>query len=368
MSKELILPIKVIGTMSGTSLDGLDIAAVEFEYKNDKWSFKLISATTISYSEKWIEKLKKAPSLSGEKLMELHSEYGNYTGIKINDFINKTGFAPDLIASHGHTIFHQPEKHFTLQIGNGAEIAAVTKTTTVADFRTADVALGGQGAPLVPVGDKLLFSDFDYCLNLGGFANISYENDNRRIAFDICPVNFALNFFAEKHGLAFDKDGELGKQGKINIELLNKLNNLKYYKQEAPKSLGREWMENEFFPVINSLSIPDPDKMRTIYEHIAIQISKIGLGSRKLLITGGGAFNMFLIERIKYHSSLQIIIPSKKIIDFKEALIFAFLGVLRIQNKTNCYSSVTGATKDSSVGIIFKGTSNNYFASRLSEK
>ncbi len=354
MSKELKLPVKVIGAMSGTSLDGLDIAAVVFNYQNKKWSFEIIEAKTITYSEKWLWKLQNAPSLSGEKLTELHSEYGNLTGKRINEFIKETGFKPDLIASHGHTIFHQPEKHFTLQIGNGAEIAAVTKTTTVADFRTADVALGGQGAPLVPVGDKLLFNDFEYCLNLGGFANVSFEKENKIIAFDNCPANFALNFFAEKHGLTFDKGGELGKQGKINIELLNKLNDLEYYKQEAPKSLGREWMENEFFPVVNSLSVPDLDKMRTIYEHIAIQISKIGLGSGKLLITGGGAFNTFLIERIKYHSSLQIVIPSKKIIDFKEALIFAFLGVLRIQNKINCYSSVTGAQKDSSVGVIFK--------------
>ena len=299
--------------------------------------------------------MQNAPSLSGEKLTELHSEYGNFTGKRIKEFIKKTGFKPDLIASHGHTIFHQPDKGFTLQIGNGAEIATVTKTTTVADFRTADIALGGQGAPLVPVGDKLLFNEFEYCLNLGGFANVSFEKENKRVAFDNCPVNFALNFFAEKHRLTFDKDGELGKQGKINIELLNKLNNLKYYKQDAPKSLGREWMENTFFPVLESYKISDLDKMRTIYEHIAIQISKIGIGSGKLLITGGGAFNTFLIERIKHHSSLQIVIPSTKIIDFKEALIFAFLGVLRIQNITNCYSSVTGAVKDSSVGLIFKG-------------
>ena len=353
MSEKIKLPIKVIGAMSGTSLDGLDIAAIEFNYKNNKWSFEIMEAETISYSEDWLQQLQNAPFISGEKLTELHSEYGKYTGERINKFIKKSGFTPNLIASHGHTIFHQPDKHFTLQIGNGAEIAAITKTTTVADFRTTDVALGGQGAPLVPVGDKLLFNEFEYCLNLGGFANVSYEKDNKRVAFDNCPVNFALNFFAEKHGLKYDKDGELGKQGEINNELLNKLNDLKYYKQEPPKSLGRELMEDEFFPIVNSGSISDLDKMRTIYEHIAIQIAKIGTRSGKLLITGGGAFNTFLIERIKHHSSLQIVIPSKKIIDFKEALIFAFLGVLKIQNKTNCYSSVTGAKKNSSVGIIF---------------
>ncbi len=340
--------------MSGTSLDGLDIAAVEFNYQNNKWSFEIVEAETIPYSENWLEKLNNAPTLLGEKLMGLHSEYGNYTGERINSFIKKTGFKPGLIASHGHTIFHQPEKHFTFQIGNGAEIAATTKTATVADFRIGDVALGGQGAPLVPVGDKLLFGEFEYCLNLGGFANVSFEKSNKRIAFDNCPANFALNFFAEKQGQAFDKNGKMGRQGKINSELLDKLNNLKYYKQEAPKSLGREWMENEFFPVCNEYEISDSDKMRTIYEHIALQISKIGTGTGKLLITGGGAFNTFLIERIKFHSSLQIVIPSKEIIDFKEALIFAFLGVLRIQDKINCYSSVTGAATDSSAGVVFK--------------
>ena len=213
MSEQLKLSVKVIGAMSGTSLDGLDIAAVEFTYNDNKWGFEIIEAKTISYSEKWLWKLQNAPSLSGEKLTELHSEYGNFTGKRINEFIKKSGFKPDLIASHGHTIFHQPEKHFTLQIGNGAEIATVTKTTTVSDFRTADIALGGQGAPLVPVGDKLLFNEFEYCLNLGGFANVSFEKENKRVAFDNCPVNFALNFFAEKHRLTFDKDGELASMG-----------------------------------------------------------------------------------------------------------------------------------------------------------
>lgn len=345
--------IRVIGAMSGTSLDGLDIAAVEFKYQNQKWNFEIIGAKTISYPDEWTMKLLKAPTLSGEKLIELHSEYGKFTGKRINNFIKKTGFKPELIASHGHTVFHQPEKHFTYQIGNGAEIAATTKITTVADFRIGDVAVGGQGAPLVPIGDKLLFGDFDYCLNLGGFANVSFEKNKLRIAYDNCPVNFVLNYFAEKQNLEFDKDGMLGRKGNINSELLKKLNTLKYYIQNPPKSLGREWVENEFFPVLNTFKISDADKMRTVYEHIAIQLSKIGSKKGKMLITGGGAFNTFLIERIKFHSALEIVIPSKEIIDFKEALIFAFLGVLKMQKKINCLSSVTGAIMDSSVGVIF---------------
>lgn len=339
--------------MSGTSLDGLDIAAVEFSFQNQKWDFEIIRAETVSYTKNWTDKLLTAHTLSGEKLIELHAEFGKFTGQRINEFIKRTGFTPELIASHGHTVFHQPEKHFTFQVGNGAAIAAETKITTVADFRTGDVALGGQGAPLVPIGDKLLFSEYDFCLNLGGFANVSFEKNNQRIAYDNCPVNFVLNYFAEKQGLAFDKNGELGKKGKIDTELLENLNKLNYYALKPPKSLGREWVENEFFKVLDASAFPDADKMRTVYEHIAIQLSKISSKSGKLLITGGGAFNTFLIDRIKFHSSLNVVLPNSEIINYKEALIFAFLGVLRIQNKTNCLSSVTGATKDSSVGVVF---------------
>ena len=217
---------KVIGMMSGTSLDGLDLAAVEFILNNGRWNFSLISGETITYPEKWLNKLQKAPNLTGEQLIELHSEYGKFVGLEINKFIKKTGFVPDLIASHGHTVFHQPEKHFTFQAGNGAEIAAVTKITTVADFRTGDIALGGQGAPLVPIGDQLLFSEYDYCLNLGGFANISFESNQKQIAFDTGPANIILNYFAEKQGFKYDQNGNLGKRGKINPALLEKLNNI----------------------------------------------------------------------------------------------------------------------------------------------
>ncbi|MDB4583734.1 anhydro-N-acetylmuramic acid kinase, partial [Draconibacterium sp.] len=345
--------IAAIGLMSGTSLDGLDIVAVNFKSHNAKWSFEIYRAETISYSKKWLDQLQKSPTLSGENLSKLHSEYGNYIGLKTIKFIKRTGFKPELIASHGHTVFHQPQKGFTLQIGNGAEIAAITKIQTVADFRVTDVALGGQGAPLVPIGDQLLFSDYEYCLNLGGFANVSYHQNNQRIAYDICPVNFVLNRFAKKNGLAYDRNGALGKQGKIHSELLKELNGLRFYSQNPPKSLGREWIEKEFYPILNSFPISDLDKLRTIYEHISIQISKITSKKGKMLITGGGAFNTFLKDRMIKHSSIEPVIPDAEIINFKEALIFAFLGVLRINNKINCLSSVTGASKDSSCGVIY---------------
>lgn len=344
---------KVIGVMSGTSLDGLDIAAVEFYFNKEKWSFKLVAAETIPYSKEWENRLKTAHELSGEALTELHSKYGRFIGEEVLGFIQNENFACDLIASHGHTVFHQPEKGYTLQIGSGAAISASTNVLTVSDFRTGDVARGGQGAPLVPIGDKLLFSDYTYCLNLGGFANISYEKNGKRLAYDNCPVNFVLNYFANKKGLPFDEDGKLGRQGKINYELLEKLNQIPFYQSTSPKSLGREWVENTFFPVLDHFHISDTDKLRTVYEHIAIQIGKAISVNGKMLVTGGGAFNSFLIERIKTHATTEIVIPSKEIIDFKEAIIFAFLGVLRIKNINNCLASVTGASKDSCGGIVF---------------
>lgn len=339
--------------MSGTSLDGLDLVAAEFWQTDIKWEFEIISAKAISYSSDWTNKLSNAPTLSGEKLIELNTKYGRFLGKETKRFINETGFQPDLVASHGHTVFHQPDLGFTFQVGNGADIAAITGITTVSDFRTGDVALGGQGAPLVPIGDKMLFSDFIYCLNLGGFANISFEENNRRIAFDICPVNFILNHFAEKQGFLFDKNGELGRKGKIETKLFDKLNQIGFYQKQPPKSLGREWVEQVFMPLLNNFEIPENDKLRTVYEHVALQITNVISERGKMLVTGGGAFNSFLIERIKSYTNAEIIIPSNDIVNFKEALIFAFLGVLKITGQNNCLSSVTGAKHDHSSGIVF---------------
>jgi anhydro-N-acetylmuramic acid kinase len=354
--------IKAIGLMSGTSLDGLDLVAAEFWQTAGKWEFEILLAKTNSYSNNWKSWLSNSPTLSGEKLIELHTKYGRFLGNKTLGFIQKIGFQPDLIASHGHTVFHQPDLGFTFQIGNGADIAAITGITTVSDFRTGDVALGGQGAPLVPIGDKLLFSEFDFCLNLGGFANISFEKNGKRIAFDICPVNIVLNSFAAKQGFEYDKGGELGRKGKVNAELLKKLNELDFYLKQPPKSLGREWVEQVFIPILNNAEISDNDKLRTIYEHIAYQITQIAAGSGKILVTGGGTFNNFLIELLSNKTSIEFVIPTKEIVDFKEALIFAFLGVLKISGQNNCLSSVTGAKCDSSTGIMYS-SSNRFLKS-----
>lgn len=346
---------KVIGLMSGTSLDGLDLVAVEFQQNSEKWNFRIMEAETVTYSAEWENRLRNSTELSGEKLIQLHTDYGRFLGTEINRFIKNSGFVPEIIASHGHTVFHQPENHFTFQAGSGANIAAETGITTVADFRTGDVALGGQGAPLVPVGDGLLFGKYESCLNLGGFANISFEKDGKRVAFDICPVNFVLNDLARKLGKPFDQNGESGRNGTIDNQLLEKLNQLDFYKQLPPKSLGKEWMDIQFFPVIEASDLSVQNKLRTVYEHIALQISKAVPANGKILITGGGAFNTFLIQLIKKHTPAEVVIPENTIVDYKEALIFAFLGLLKMGDKTNCLASVTGAKRDSSSGVVFPG-------------
>ena len=344
--------------MSGTSLDGLDIAYCTFQFNKGKWSYSINAAETIKYSKEWLAKLKQAHHLSGENLMQLHSDYGEFLGKKVSGFIKKHSLKNvELVSSHGHTIFHRPELGFTFQLGNGASLASACGITTVCDFRTLDVALKGQGAPLVPIGDKLLFPEYAFCLNLGGFSNISFEDKGNRIAFDICPVNTALNYLASVKGKGFDKGGAMAKSGKVNIGLLKKLNGLAYYKNKNAKSLGREWLEKNFLPLLDSSSISTEDKLATVTEHIAYQIAQVVLNSNKkgnMLISGGGANNSFLIsilkEKLPKH---RIVIPSRALINFKEALVFAFLGVLKMENKINTLKSVTGALTDSSGGVIF---------------
>ena len=346
----------IIGIMSGTSCDGLDIAHCEFYLKNDIWNYKIINAETYQYSNSWIEILKTAQNLSAFDFLLIHNKYGEYIAEKVNNFITKFNCKIDFISSHGHTIFHQPDKGLTYQIGNGASITAKTGITTISDFRTLDVALGGQGAPLVPIGDELLFSKFDYCLNLGGFANISFNKNDKRIAFDICPVNIAINYFTSKYfNKDYDKDGNLAKKGEINFKLLEKLNSLEYYKLDFPKSLGREWFETTFLKIISTFKIDANDLLRTLYEHFAIQLASVieSDNEKTVLVTGGGAFNCFFIEIFKTKTKANIILPDQNLINFKEALIFAFLGLLRVKEIPNCLSSVTGAKKDNCGGNIY---------------
>lgn len=344
---------RAIGLMSGTSLDGLDICFAEFDKTDNQWHFKIIEAETIPYSEKWESNLKNSIHLSAEDLLALNSDYGYYLGEKVQDFIkSKNILKVNLIASHGHTVFHQPQRKFTQQIGDGRAVKLVNSIPVVYDFRSQDVLMGGNGAPLVPIGDELLFSEYDACLNLGGFSNISFKKSDKRIAFDICPVNIVLNKISQDLGKNFDENGDLARTGKVDSNLLEKLNNLEFYNQQHPKSLGIEFCNQHIFPLLEN--VDSLTALATFTEHSTFQISKIFNENqlKKALFTGGGTYNSYLIEKIQSKTSAEIIIPEKTIIDFKEALIFAFMGVLRMNNEINVLSSATGSSSDHSSGII----------------
>lgn len=345
----------VIGVMSGTSLDGVDLAYIKFN-NSGRWTFEIFQSETVSYSEEWLTKLKNAIHFSTSELEELNVDYTKLLASIISDFISKHQLTEiDAVCSHGHTILHQPQNGFTLQIGNLPMIRDLVNQTIVCDFRVQDVQLGGQGAPLVPIGDELLFSKYDYCLNLGGFSNVSFNANGNRIAFDISPVNTVLNFYANELGFPYDDAGNFAKSGSINQDLLQQLNELQFYSLPYPKSLGMEFVNAKIFPLMHSCEIDVKDKLRTFVEHIAIQIANIcSKPNAKLFITGGGAYNRFLIERLRnYLPTTDVVIPDDKTIQFKEALIFGFLGVLRLRDEINVLSSVTGASKNHSTGVVF---------------
>ncbi|MCS6823801.1 MAG: anhydro-N-acetylmuramic acid kinase [Cytophagaceae bacterium] len=348
---------RAIGLMSGTSLDGLDLAYCIFKKSSGGWKYDILCAHTHKYTDKKRERLKNAMHTSGLELVKTDMWFAHMCAEQVKKFIHRHSIDVDFIASHGHTVFHAPGEGYTTQIGSGAYISALTGLPVVSDFRTVDVALGGNGAPLVPVGDELLFSNFDMCLNLGGIANISYKCFTKRVAYDICPANIVLNYFAEKLGKQYDKDGAMAKRGRVNTELLRKLNAWEYYKQHPPKSLGRECIEQAIFPMLTGCKISEYDVMATFTEHIAVQVAKSisDNNGKNIVVTGGGAFNTFLMERVAYHlpDHVKLTIPGELIVKYKEALIFAFLGLLKLRNEVNIFKSVTGAYNDSVGGALY---------------
>jgi len=361
---------RVIGVMSGSSLDGLDIVLAEFQESGGKWSYDIPKAKCYSYSAAWIERLGTATSLNAFDYQLLHSEFGHYIGKRINQFVeeNNLHYQPALISSHGHTTFHVPSQKMTSQLGDGAAIAAQTALPVVSDLRALDVAFGGQGAPIVPIGEKLLLGDFDYFLNLGGIANISFKIEPY-VAFDICAANRVLNMLANGAGKEFDDRGAMAAQGKINEQLLRGLNDLPYYKQRYPKSLANDFGAGVVYPLIKNSGSDAKDALRTYVEHIVAQIKNsltesplIPVSDRghnsQLLVTGGGAFNEFLMERLKSNLNdlnISVIIPDENLVKFKEAMIMAFIGVLRWRQEYNVMSSVTGALRDSINGALWIG-------------
>ncbi len=346
-------PYRVIGLMSGTSLDGLDIAACTFEGDNIQ-KFEIVAANTSKYDSSFISKLRKAHLMKAEELCLLDAEFAKFCALQVRSFCELNHFKPDFIASHGHTVFHQPNHSYTLQIGNPGTIAAISGFIVLGDFRTQDIALGGQGAPLVPIGDDLLFSNFDACLNLGGIANISFQQNQTRIAFDICVLNMALNHIANREGLEFDNHGKLAAGGRIEIDLLQKLSDLLYYQEAKPKSLGREWFEAILVPILDETNYSSADLLATLTDHFAQEINKaIPSGCKSVLITGGGTFNSHFINRLHHYRPGIWVVPAKELINFKEALIFAFLGLKRWRGEINCLASVTGASRNHCSGGIF---------------
>lgn len=357
---------RAIGLMSGSSLDGLDIAFAEFEETRGQWSFQIRHAETVEYESSWKEKLSAAATLSAYEFALLDNEYGRWTGEAVNDFIEKNSLhhQVQLIASHGHTVFHIPEKYTTVQIGNAAQIAALTGINVISDLRALDVALGGQGAPIVPLGEKYLFKDYNYFLNIGGIANLSLKNeDDSFITFDVCTANQVLNYFARQSGKSFDENGNMAAGGNIDTALLTQLNALDYYKQKPPKSLANQYSGETILPLIQQYSLSVQDILRTYTEHIALQIGYALSNNpqhetKQLLVTGGGAFNSFLIERIKATLSshnIEVVLPAKEIIEFKEALIMAFIGVMRWREENTVLPGATGASRPSIGGAVWIG-------------
>jgi len=346
--------ITALGLMSGSSLDGLDMACCRFTFAENNWQYQILQTETISFSEYWQDKLSQAPTLPSAELKQLHTSFGRYLGEVAHDFILKHELEPDLIASHGHTIFHAPERGFSFQLGRGDMIAKATQITTVSDFRNEDIRHGGQGAPLVPIGDELLFGDFAACVNIGGIANISFKKNNQRVGYDLCAANQMLNALSNRLGMPYDMDGKVASSGCSDTSLLALLDDDAYFTRVYPKSLSNAYVQTRFVKTVLEHEGSIADKMATAVEHIRQHMARAlnELPTGKILITGGGAHNRFLIHSIGKHTRHQLVVPEAVLVDNKEALIFAFMGVLRLRNQVNCLASVTGASQDSIGGVI----------------
>jgi len=341
--------------MSGTSLDGIALAECFFSVSEEnQWSCEWGKTETIPYSPKWKVRLQEAIHFSEEQLQVLNKKYTRYLGKIILIFIEKHSIKNlDAVCSHGHTILHQPKKGVTLQIGNLPLLAHLVGQTVVCDFRVQDVEMGGQGAPLVPIGDRLLFGNYDYCLNLGGFANCSFEQNGQRVIYDICPVNIVLNRYAEELGKPYDEDGQFAKSGEINQILLNQLNDLEFYAQPPPKSLGLEWVQAHVFPLLEVSQVSYKNILSTFTEHAAMQIAKQFPKGSKVLVTGGGTYNSYLLDRALYYKEVDWVVKTATLLEYKEALVFGLLGVLKLRNDINCLASVTGAKEDHCSGVVY---------------
>lgn len=345
----------IIGCMSGTSMDGLDLALCRFRKEKNSLKYEMLKAETLPYPVAWQKKLGNCMNLNATELLALDAAYGQYLGECVKKFLRKNNLKADLLSSHGHTVHHRPDLGYSFQIGHGAHLHKACGIPVINDFRMADIAAGGQGAPLVPMGDALLFAEYNQCVNLGGIANISFTKNGERIAYDISAFNMVLNALAAREGKSIDAGGLLAGEGEIITALLNRLNGFDYYQLSGPKSLGKEWLIENIFNLIEDTNIPAKDYLRTFIEHFALQIAHSidRGGGGKVLLTGGGTFNTFFVKQLKAKTNATILVPDEPTIHFKEALIFALLGWLRWEQQPNCLSSVTGAKENVSGGVIY---------------
>lgn len=350
---------KVIGLMSGTSLDGLDLAFCDIALVDGNWKFHILASKSVDYDDSLKNRLKQSVQLTALDLLLLNNEYGSWLGEQVVKFVQENQLEVDFVSSHGHTVFHQPEKGLTYQIGSGQHLANICGIDVVCDFRTKDLTLGGQGAPLVPIGDEHFLSEYDFCLNLGGISNISFTHKGERVAYDIGLANMVLNHLTNPEGISYDAFGDIARTGKLSKPLFDQLNELPYHKLPFPKSTGYEWFCEQVIPIVDHSTDRFQDKLCTCVHHIAFQVAKeVGKFSNaksRMLVTGGGAHNTFLIEKIRSYldDKIEVVIPDESIIDFKEAIVFALMGVLRWRGEVNCLRSVTGARSDSSAGVIY---------------
>ncbi len=362
-----------VGVMSGSSLDGLDLAICSFTYRVlgaahrslELVDWDVLAGETIPFSKEWEERLRTGHRTSGLELAFLHTDFGRLVGRSVQSFIERSGVIPSFVASHGHTIFHAPESGMTCQIGDGGTIASTAGLPTISDFRNGDIAKGGQGTPLAPIADKILFPGYQFYLNLGGIANISFQQDGDWEAFDVGPANQVLNHLAQRKGLAYDRDGALAAGGQLQTDLLDRLNSLPFFAQPHPKSLDNTWIKEEVIPLFEEDPQQVDDQLRTACEQLAFQIAEAvhevdlpkATEQPKMLVTGGGACNLFLVECIRRHCAvrypLEVVVPDAKHIHFKEASLMALLGLLRMEQVPGILPSVTGARKSTIAGALY---------------
>lgn len=358
---------QIIGLMSGSSLDGIDLAHCSFESHGKNLHWKLNAASTLPFSKEWTNKLLELTQSNSKTLLAAHAAFGRYLGEQVNHFLQEQQLNCDIVASHGHTIFHYPEEQFTFQLGDGAAIAATTGIPTIDRFRAMDMAFGGQGAPVAPIVDRYLFEGYDYYLNIGGIANISAPiRDHRMVAFDIGGANQILDALAQIDGHSYDDKGKIAASGTPIPMLYDQINALPYFSESYPKSLGNDWVLDQQTSVYLQHTGKTADKLSTACKQLAYQTAKAILqiqnqekqqkSAYKMLVTGGGAWNTFLIQQIRDACqkvcNLAIHIPSDEIIGFKEAILMALMGYLRMTKQNNCLATATGATQDSVSGSL----------------